>query len=157
MTCRHCSEAHEDLVHCILCNTLKPRLGRCPGCVSSTIAKDLDTIITSSVAKSSTSPRFDLLPSRALARVAARYEKGLARYGRDNWRKGTSDNDYLLERIAHIIGHCYKLIDKLEGREKLLGSDDDAGAIAWGGLFLCEAMCEKEVRDADLCQANRPA
>lgn len=113
-------------------------------------AKESDTISTPSGAKTSPSPRFDLLPHRALLRVAQRYEKGLARYGKNNWQKGLGDNEYAIERINHVIEHCYRLIDKLEGRST--DTDDDAGAIAWGGLFLCEFVANKEA-SVDIRQA----
>jgi hypothetical protein len=142
------------IVACSKCGTFKPEGGICVGCTQSF----LDTTQSKSGAKSSLAPRFDLLPRRALERVAARYEKGLPRYGRNNWRKGLTDKDYIVERIAHVIGHCYKLIEKLESPVVLkhLNADDDAGAIGWGGLFVCEALCEMEAQN-DLHQADRPA
>ncbi|HPQ17587.1 MAG TPA: DUF5664 domain-containing protein [Bryobacteraceae bacterium] len=90
-------------------------------------------------AKSSLCPRFDLLPYHGLVRCAARFEKGEARYGHDNWRKGLTDKRYVIERAGHVMHHVAKLIGKLEGHLQDDG-DDDAGAIAWGGMFLCEAM-----------------
>lgn len=89
-------------------------------------------------AKSSRVPRFDLIPYEALARLAGRFERGAARYGTDNWRKGTVDPDYVRERAAHVIHHTMRLIGKLDGRIPDDG-DDDAAAIMWGGAFLCEA------------------
>ena len=156
------------LVTCIICGTEKYKYGECANC--GRIQAQLKLQASPSGAKSSLSPRFDLLPRRALERVAARYEKGLERYGKDNWRKGLTDRKYIVERIAHIIGHCYKLIDKLENRENFSWphSDDDASAIGWGGLFVCEAMYEiekadeiahglrlKEEAQSDLRQTNR--
>jgi hypothetical protein len=178
--CKECNTVHPGLVHCIVCKTLKQKTAQCIGCVRKQIERELtgpmttaplaacsrcgatireggpcincslNTTQSKSGAKSSPAPRFDLLPRRALERVSARYEKGLERYGRDNWRKGLTDKDYIVERIAHVIGHCYKLIEKLESPVVLekLNADDDAGAIAWGGLFVCEAMCEMEAQNA---------
>ncbi len=89
-------------------------------------------------AKSSIVPRFDLIPYSALARLAGRFERGAARYGKDNWRKGLRDKDYVRERAAHVIHHTMRLIGKLDGDIPDDG-DDDAAAIMWGGAFLCEA------------------
>lgn len=97
-----------------------------------------DTIVTPSGAKTSAAPRFDLIPHESLVRLARRYEKGLARYGRDNWRKGINDREYVLERLAHAVGHLYALMDQVEGR--LSWTDDDhAAALMWCGAFACEA------------------
>jgi hypothetical protein len=79
-----------------------------------------------------------LIPREALVRLARRYELGLVKHGKDNWRQGIEDREYTVERAGHVIDHALKLIDKLEGREPDDG-DDDAAAIMWGGAFLCVA------------------
>lgn len=99
---------------------------------------ETSTVNTVCGAKTSSGPRLDLIPRRSLERLAARFEKGTLRYGKDNWRKGLSDPSYVTERLAHTIAHCYRLIDKLEGRLPEDG-EDDASAIMWGGAFACEA------------------
>jgi hypothetical protein len=96
-------------------------------------------------AKSSKVPRLDLIPREALLRLAKRFELGLEHYGKDNWRNGLADHEYILERIAHIQNHCAILVEKLEGRIPPDG-DDDVGAILWGGAFLSCVYVE------DLCQ-----
>lgn len=88
-------------------------------------------------AGTSSCPRFDLIPANALIRLAFRYEKGL-KYGKDNWRKGLTDRDYVLERLAHGINHLIILREKIEGRLPW-SEDDDAAAAMWAGAFLCEA------------------
>lgn len=110
------------------------------------------TTSAGSGAKSSNVPRLDLIPYQALVRLAGRYEKGLLRYGRENWRKGLTDKDYVLERAAHVLNHAAILIEKLQGLRPDDG-DDDAAAVMWGGAFLCEATlalkCERDdVEDA---------
>ena len=97
------------------------------------------TITHESGAKTSESARLDLLPYHGLVRAAARFAKGERRYGHDNWRKGLTNRSYVIERAAHVMEHAAKLIAKLKGHLPDDG-DDDAGAIAWGGMFLCEAM-----------------
>lgn len=99
-------------------------------------------------AKSSPSPRFDLIPREALVRLAQRYERGLERYGKNNWREGVNNQEYILERLAHAVGHLYALMDQVEGR--LAWSDEDhAAALIWAGAFACEAtraLQEQEVK-----------
>jgi hypothetical protein len=89
--------------------------------------------------KTSHCPRLDLLPYRGLCRVAARFQKDETNYGHDNWRKGLMDKAYIIERAGRVLNHTALLIAKLEGHVVDDG-DDDAAAIAWGGLFLCEAV-----------------
>jgi hypothetical protein len=47
------------------------------------------------------------------------------------------DKEFLIARAAHAIDHALKLIAKLEGLSPEDG-DDDAAAIAWAGVCLCE-------------------
>lgn len=92
-------------------------------------------------AKTSSVPRYDLIPTRALDALAARFEHGLERYEKNNWRKGLTDKDYVIGRLNHVIQHAKAAIDKIEGTLPV-NEDDDAGAIMWGGAFLCEALEE---------------
>lgn len=103
------------------------------------------TVTNESGAKSSSVPRLDLIPYRTLLALAARFEKGEKRYGRNNWRKGLTDKEYVLERAAHILNHVEILIEKLQGLRPDDG-DDDVGAILWGGAFLAEAVYELKRR-----------
>jgi hypothetical protein len=96
-------------------------------------------VMSRSGATSSKVPRYDLIPIEALIRVAERYELGLAKHGKDNWRKGLGDKAYLINRATHVIDHALKLIAKLEGYIRDDG-DDDIGAILWGGCFLAVAI-----------------
>jgi hypothetical protein len=86
-------------------------------------------------AKTSACPRLDLIPYEANVRMAERFEVGLKRYGRDNWRKGLTDEDYVAERIAHMMNHGARFLAKMQGRMPDDG-EDDAGAILWAGAFL---------------------
>jgi hypothetical protein len=92
-------------------------------------------------AKTSSCPRLDLIPYEAQVRQAARFELGLERYEKDNWRKGLRDNDYVAGRIAHLLNHGARFLAKMEGRLADDG-EDDAGAILWAGAFLaCRTTC----------------
>jgi hypothetical protein len=96
------------------------------------------------IASSSQQPRWDLIPRQALLRVIKRFELGIERKKEKAWNARSSnqacllDKEFVISRATHAINHAWALIDKLEGREVDDG-DDDAAAIAWSGIFLCEA------------------
>lgn len=102
-----------------------------------------EVVVTSCGAKTSPSPRLDLIPFGALVRVARRYEKGLERYGEGNWRRGLGDPSYVVERLCHTITHCWRLIEKIKAGRGGEG-DDDAAAIVWGGMLACEATPRRD-------------
>lgn len=95
---------------------------------------------------SSKIPRIDLIPTEAIVRLAERFQLGVERKGDKAWNVTTDnqaaimDREFILARIAHVIYHALKLRDKVISGEDPLkaGGDDDAGAIIWGGAFLCE-------------------
>lgn len=71
--------------------------------------------------------RFDLLPPRAMRRLAQHYEAGGQIYGDRNWEKGMP-----LSKFVDCIGsHFFKL---LEGSNK----EDHLMAIAWNALGCAE-------------------
>lgn len=102
----------------------------------------IEEIIVVGGATTSKKPLFHLLPSEGLIRVADRFELGLVKHSKDNWRKGIHEKEFALARLDHVIGHALRLIDKIEGRKEADG-DDDAAAITWGGLVLSEYMKDK--------------
>lgn len=95
--------------------------------------------VSLSGATSSALAAYDQLPYLAMARLAERYKLGELKHGRDNWRKGLGDKQYVLGRLGHVIHHALKAIAIIEGRIEDDG-DDNAGAIMWGGAFLAEAQ-----------------
>jgi len=102
-------------------------------------------------ATSSRIPRYDLIPYAALIRVAGRFALGEVNHGPKSWNALSSqaaleDREFIIARAAHVIHHAYKLIAKLSGQLPE-DDDDDAAAIAWGGVFLCEATKNK-LKDA---------
>jgi hypothetical protein len=77
-------------------------------------------------------PRFDLIPSLSLRRLAARYELGL-KYGEDNWKKGLP----LSDTLNHIIDHLLIYRDKQKTSASIADDyDDDLAAAAWGCFAL---------------------
>lgn len=99
-------------------------------------------------------PRLSLIPHKGLVNAAKRFELGLERHGDKAWNSLTanlapmSDREFLLERCSHAIEHLYCLIEIIKQKnisavevEKALG---DAGAVAWCGLVLGEALTVSE-------------
>lgn len=78
--------------------------------------------------------RYDLLPTRAIRRVARHFEAGAAKYGDRNWEKGQPISRYLDSALRHTFNH-------LEGQR----DEDHLAAAAWNIL----AAIETEVRIAD--------
>ena len=95
------------------------------------------------LAASSPCPPFHLIPTVGLIGLANRFQKGVERKGDKAWNAVSSnqaclqDVDFAIERLSHVIDHAMKLRDKLQaGDIWAMGEDDDAGAIAWAGIFL---------------------
>jgi len=47
----------------------------------------------------------DQIPFEGLEAVGKIFAEGAIKYGRDNWKKGTGDKEYQLERLNHAIRH----------------------------------------------------
>lgn len=93
---------------------------------------------------SSKIPRFDLIPRSALVKLANRLELGLERHKEKSWNAQSANKfevenspDFVIARVAHVIDHATKMMDKLLGLSPIDG-DDDASAIMWGGTFLTQ-------------------
>jgi hypothetical protein len=74
--------------------------------------------------------RFDLLPYRALKRIAVHYENGAAKYGDNNWRKGIPMWCYLDSAIRHAAMY-------MEG----FRDEDHLAAAAWN--LICAIHTEE--------------
>jgi hypothetical protein len=108
-----------------------------------------DIVVHACGASSSVVPRFNLIPLSSLLRLTKRYELGSVKHGDFNWKKGLRNRDYTIDRANHVIHHALKLIAKIQGFIPDDG-DDDAAAIAWGGMFLCEAIDALKKDDGDI-------
>jgi hypothetical protein len=47
-------------------------------------------------------PRYDLIPPAPLRRLAELYERGLTKYGENNWTKGMPVSRYLASAMRHL-------------------------------------------------------
>ncbi len=87
-------------------------------------------------------PEFELIPTVGLVRLAERFSLGEVRKGEKAWNAMSENQDcllnkaFILNRLGHVIAHVLKLRDKIA--KNLPFEDDDAAAIAWGGIF---AIC----------------
>ena len=95
------------------------------------------------IAASSPCPPFHLIPTIGLIGLAERFQKGIERKGDKSWNAVSSnqaclkDKAFAIERLSHVIDHATKLRDKLQADDiSAMQDDDDAGAIAWAGIFL---------------------
>jgi hypothetical protein len=98
---------------------------------------------TSGAMSSGRKPRYDLIPTQALRRIANRFEEGVDKYGQDNWRKGIHDTMWLLDRTNHAIEHLKKIQANLHSGLTQISLDDDAAAVAWAAIIIMEAESER--------------
>jgi hypothetical protein len=87
--------------------------------------------------RSELKPRYDLIPSVPLRRLAARYAMGAERYGEYNWQKGLPISDTL----NHVLDHLLKYRERYyqqhhQGLVPQGTPDDDLAAAAWGCFTL---------------------
>jgi len=71
--------------------------------------------------------RYDLLPPRAIRRLAQLYERGAIKYDDRNWEKGQP----LSRMMDSLIRHAFQV---LEGED----TEDHLAAVAWNALGIAE-------------------
>ena len=71
--------------------------------------------------------RYDLLPTRAIRRLAMHYENGAKKYGDRNWEKGQPISRYFDSALRHL----FKALEKQEDEDHLI-------ACAWNVLAIVE-------------------
>lgn len=124
-----------------------------------------ETPMAGGAVTSSKIPRLELNPTEAIVRLAARFEEGIRRKPPGKaWNALSAnqevlvDKEFILARIGHVEYHCLKLRDKIKG-DWPLTDDDDAGAVIWGGAFLCCATKaledSKTAENRDLAKERR--
>lgn len=72
--------------------------------------------------------RYDLLPARALKRLAVHFELGAQKYGDRNWEKGQPLSRYVDSALRHLFSH-------LRGER----DEDHSAAAAWNLLCLMDS------------------
>lgn len=96
-----------------------------------------ELVFTSGARTAAHAPRFDLVPPELMEAVANRFEVGLLKYSKDNWKKGISDPAFLLERANHVYEH---LVKYLQGDFQEDSEEENLAAIGWGVSVLLHAL-----------------
>lgn len=78
--------------------------------------------------------RFDLLPARAIARLARHFEGGASKYGDRNWEKGQPLSRYMDSALRHAFKYLGGATD-----------EDHLVAAAWN--LLCLADTEMRIKE----------
>lgn len=55
-------------------------------------------------------PRYDLIPTEALAALARRFGYGAVKHGENNWRNGVNDQEFHRDRVNHAIEHIFNYV-----------------------------------------------
>jgi len=76
--------------------------------------------------------RFDLLPPKAITRLAKHFENGAAKYGDRNWEKGINISCYVDSALRHLFTY-------LDGEY----DEDHLAAAAWNCLCAIQTEIEK--------------
>lgn len=96
-------------------------------------------VFTSGATSSGRKPRYDLIPTWALERIARRFELGAEKYGVDNWQQGLRDREFIFDRINHAIEHLLLIRDRMRGPNvppPLALIDDDAAGVVLNAIFV---------------------
>ncbi len=84
---------------------------------------------------------FDLVQNEAERRLGVIFREGEGKYRRNNWRSGSTDREYQLERANHALKHLRIYIHQLEFGEHLGEADeDDLAKVMW----FCATQMELE-------------
>lgn len=81
--------------------------------------------------------RFDLLPTRALRRLAKHFEKGAAKYAARNWEKGMPLSRFLDSALRHTMAY-------------MEGSDDEDHIVAAAWNLMCALDTESRCLEGKL-------
>ena len=76
--------------------------------------------------------RFDLLPPKAIKRLAQHFENGAVKYGDRNWEKGININCYIDSGLRHIFAY-------LDGNN----DEDHLAASVWNLMCAIQTEIEK--------------
>lgn len=80
-------------------------------------------------------PPYECLTLTFLRRAALRMQLGL-HYGKHNWKKGSKDKEYILERLRHAQEHLVKAMEQIDLSTPM--QDDDLAAVVVNCMFAME-------------------
>jgi hypothetical protein len=98
-----------------------------------------EKVFESGAKRSAKQPRYDLIPTEGLRRLAERYALG-TKYGEWNWARGVSDAEFVNDMFNHTIAHLLLARDKFLHARMTNDGDDDLAAAAFGCFGLMEAQ-----------------
>ncbi len=76
-------------------------------------------------------PRYDLIPVVALKREAERMAEGARAHGENNYRKGTGDEEFRIDRVNHAIEHLLKYAANDISEDHLAAVRCNCGMLMW--------------------------
>lgn len=98
--------------------------------------KDVDIFhFKSGASTSGNVPPYECLTRRFLERCAKRMELGL-HYGKHNWKRGSTDKEFILDRLNHAFVHLTKAMEAID--QDRVTEDDDLAAVAVNCMFAME-------------------
>lgn len=136
------------------CQTDTGQYTKCLGCEEEKAYDQIDTkrppdaevtsddrhVFASGAMSSGQKPRyFQTMPQYCFARFANQRAYGDAKYGENNWMKGATDKEFILDRINHGIEHLYTIARRITegGVDDIYKmGEDDAAAVMCCGMFV---------------------
>lgn len=87
---------------------------------------------------------FDRCTLLSLQRLTAQRRYGDNKYGKDNWKKGAQDKEFILDRINHVVEHALNLHKQVLAGDpgNWRAGEDDAAALMCGAMFVMQFQWE---------------
>ncbi len=96
--------------------------------------------------------RFDLLPPRALTRLARYFEEGCKKYGERNWEKGIP----LSRFFDSAIRHAFKYLQGLDDEDHLIASVWNLMCLTETEMRIKEGLLDAKLQDIPIkCQKRK--
>jgi len=89
------------------------------------------SVFSSGATSSTEKPRYDLIPTVALRRLAQRFGYGAEKHGDHNYKQGAHDAQFIRDRVNHMIEHA---VNYANGDR----STDHLGAVMCNAAMLAE-------------------
>ncbi len=87
-------------------------------------------------------PPYECLTERFIDRCAERMQLGM-HYGKHNWKLGSVDKEFILDRLRHARKHLGLLMELIDNDQ--WADDDDAAAICVNVMMTMEYQYMKEL------------
>ena len=91
----------------------------------------MSAVFESGAQSSEQKPRYDLIPHWALEREAIRMAEGAATHGENNYQKGRGDQQFVKDRINHLIEHALLYAAGDRSTDHLAAVRCNAGMLMW--------------------------